>query len=139
MLSRLPLISSSLFCRGSLAVVWLFLAACQANTPPPMEASTPSTYVLVLVDTTDGEPAWLRQYRADLSPTTTLAVSGYTPNAGTQVQEQCLTLLSRVPWLLQPGVDTLYLGVGESCARAICDSLTSWSPSTYCVPRVGIK
>ncbi len=128
---RLPLISSSLFCKGCLAGLALLLA-CQANTPPPMEEASQPIYVLVIMDTAQDESAWLRTYRANLPPATTVAVSGYT-------QEPCLAILSRLPWLLQPGVDTLYLGVGESCAKIICDSLSSWSPSTYCTARVGIK
>lgn len=133
------LISSNLFYKCSL--LWLFfLGGCQAD-PPPLEeeGNVPSTYVLAIVDTAQGEPAWLAQYRANLPDHTTLAVSGYTPNAGTQVQEPCFALLSRVPWLLQPGVDTLYLGVPSYCSARLCDSVALWSPSTYCVPRVGIK
>lgn len=108
-----------------LFVLALLLVNCQTETvqeatPPP------STYTLVLTDTTVAAPSWLGDYNKKTSLGNKTVISGFPHETPDEV-------IARLPWMLQPGVDTLlidqrFLPNGQE----ICDSVASWSPTTVC-------
>ncbi|MEO1255983.1 MAG: hypothetical protein AAFY41_14025, partial [Bacteroidota bacterium] len=102
----------------------LLLTACGPSVPEWQAEH--STYVLLLADTSRNTPRWVTTYRQSVSPQVTVVVSG-DPNETTE------QILQRLPWLLQPGVDTLYVSEDYQEGTRICDSLTLWSPTTICV------
>lgn len=89
------------------------------------QETEPGAYVLVLTDTSKTIPPWLEELRKEETGGRTLVVSGY---PGERVAE----LMTRIPWLLQPGVDSLIIGPDYEGGKRICDSLIKWSPHTVC-------
>ena len=102
----------------------LLLTACGPSVPEWQAEH--STYVLLLADTSRNTPRWVTTYRQSVSPQVTVVVSG-DPNETTE------QLLQRLPWLLQPGVDTIYIDRGYDNRNRICDSLAKWSVATVCI------
>lgn len=99
--------------------------ACTRDKPAAIDgAIRQHTYTLVLIDTTNSTPQWLAKLRKDSSRT--VAVSGY---AG----ETSKALLQRLPWLLQPGVDTIVYDqqfLGPEIADSLRQKLVKLSPAT---------
>jgi len=102
------------------------LTGCAPNATTSKELDP--TYVLLLADTSLQTPEWLTAYRRNSAHHVTVVVSG-------EPGETTDQLLRRLPWLLQPGVDTLYIDRTYRDYGRICDSLGFWSPSTQCIPR----
>lgn len=90
-----------------------------------------SIYVLVLTDTVGTDNAALARLRA--RPGTTVAVSG-------SASEPQGRLLNRLPWLLQPGVDTLFYDpdlAGPDLLDSFINRLALSSPNTIVRPWLG--
>lgn len=86
----------------------------------------------MLTDTTaaDGTALVLAALRNERPARAVLAVSGYP-------LESPASLLQRLPWLLQPGVDTLYYDpalAGPELLRTLQDTLSMLSPTTTVRP-----
>jgi hypothetical protein len=104
------------------------LGACTRNEAAADAAPTPRSYTLILTDTTaaNGFTTLLVDWRKDRHFNAVLAVSGYP-------DETKLSLLQRLPWLLQPGVDTLYYDpalAGPELLLSLRDTLSILSPVT---------
>lgn len=111
-----------------LAILLATLGACTQNESATDAAPTSRSYTLILTDTTaiNGFSTKLASWRKERHPHAVLAVSGY-PN------ETKLSLLQRLPWLLQPGVDTLYYDpalAGPDLLLTLQDTLSILSPIT---------
>ena len=108
----------------------LMLASCQPDQNVE-KANLSSTYVLILADTSTQVPPWLINYRKSSLKNNKIVVSGYPAETHNE-------LLARLPWLLQPGVDTLIIDRNfVDDHRAICDSIALWSPTTHCKSMLG--
>ncbi len=114
------------------AILLAFCFACQPALEPSTSilgsqdrSSEAATYVLLLADTTRFPISSQTTYRSRWPAAVKLVVSGYG-------NESPKAILERLPWLLQPGVDTLYVIQSDPAYLLICDSVAKWSPSTYC-------
>lgn len=105
-----------LFCLLVLALA----PACSPNEPPPPPPRP--VHVVLLADTTAWPPGRLARLRATRPPGQRLLVTGFPGETTTE-------LLARLPWLLQPGVDTfLYdtMSLGPTGADSVRTFLREW-------------
>lgn len=117
--------------RKKQGVLLLFIGVCVSCLVGCQEKSLllrqPSkTYTLVLTDTSHHTSDWLAQRRSWNLSHQTIAVSGYAAETDT-------SLLQRLPWLLQPGVDTLAYDpdlAGQSAVKLLENYLQENSPTT---------
>lgn len=104
----------------------LVLTSCETTSKEQLPLPFSPTYVLILTDTSMGTSQWVVDYRKEQLNRAKVVVSGFPGEAAAAV-------LARLPWLLQPGVDTLLIDTAflQNPAR-LCDSVRKWSPSTVC-------
>lgn len=103
----------------SLAII---LVACQPAAPT--EEIVPP-YVLILTNASADSTDWIRGLKE--SETVKYVVSGYE-------DETPRSLLQRIPWLLQPGVDTIVYDLnlaGKAAADSLKVYLEQHAPATF--------